>query len=464
MKRFLRRLAVLLSLTSSLHAETGAGAMSMEEVLASVEQSFPLLKAAELEQAIAAGDLLSAEGGFDVSWKTRGTATPVGYYDSIRAETVLEKPTAIWGASTFVGWKLGTGKFAVYDGRAQTLEYGEIRAGISVPLWRNGPIDRRRATLSRAELGKDIASLSVQEQRIQFRRAAAHRYWAWLGAGRRLAIAKELLTNVEGRDAGLAARVDRGDLPAIERTDNARAIQQRRAQVTAAQRGLEQASIELSLYLRDAEGKPILPSPDRLPNDFPDPHPDLTSASDFSFASSRRPEAKRFQLQLRQNQIELDWAKNQLAPAIDVQLAGSHDFGRNIVERPDLSKPVFEATLLLEIPLQTRLMRGRRDAASAMMNRIDQQLTYAKNRIEADVRDAHSSLRAARDRIDAARQEVKLAIQLERAERTRFEQGDSHLLTVNIREQQTAEAELREVDALLDYHRATVDLKAARGE
>jgi outer membrane protein TolC len=80
------------------------------------------------------------------------------------------------------------------------------------------------------------------------------------------------------------------------------------------------------------------------------------------------------------------------------------------------------------------------------------------------MRDAHSALRGARERIEAARREVKLALALEDAERTRFEQGDSHLLIVNIREQQTAEAELREVDALLDYQRAIADSRAARGE
>lgn len=53
---------------------------------------------------------------------------------------------------------------------------------------------------------------------------------------------------------------------------------------------------------------------------------------------------------------------------------------------------------------------------------------------------------------------------LEQAERVRFEQGDSNLLTVNIREQQTAEAELREIEALFDFHRAVADLRAARGE
>ncbi len=443
-----------------------ADALQLDEVLASLERSFPLLKAAELEKSIATGDLLSAEGGFDVSWKTRGTVTPIGYYDSVRVESMFEKPTSLWGASTFAGWKLGTGQIPIYDGRQETLEYGEVRAGVNVPVWRNGPIDRRRASLARAELGKDVAGLSVAEQRIQFRRAAAHRYWAWVAAGRRLVIAHELLKNVEGRDAGLGTRVDRGDLPRVERTDNARAIEQRKAQVALSQRGLEQAAIELGLFLRDGEGKTSSPPPARMLRFFPEPPPDHSTASgnDFSLALAQRPEARRFQFQLRQNQIELDWAKNQLAPGIDLQLAGSQDFGRTSGARPDLSQPALEVTLLLDIPIQTRLMRGRADAASAMVTRLGHLQGFARDRIEADVRDAHSAIRGARERIEAARREVKLAVELENAERTRFEQGDSHLLIVNIREQQTAEAELREVDAFLDYYRAAADLTAARGE
>jgi outer membrane protein, heavy metal efflux system len=126
--------------------------------------------------------------------------------------------------------------------------------------------------------------------------------------------------------------------------------------------------------------------------------------------------------------------------------------------------PVFEVTLLLDIPIQTRVMQGRRDAAAATRSRLQYQQAFARDRIEADVLDAHSGIHGARDRIQATRREVKLAVELEQAERVRFEQGDSHLLIVNVREQQTAEAELREVDASLDYHRAVADLRAARGE
>lgn len=465
--------AVALALTALRPSESAADErpaassgreLGLDEVLSSVDRAYPLMKAAELERAIAGADLLSAEGGFDVSWKTKATVTPVGYYDSLRVESVLEKPTSLWGTSAFAGYRLGRGEFPIYDQKLETLEYGEVRAGLNVPLWRNGPTDRRRASLAKAELGRDIASLSVTEQRIQLRRAAAHRYWAWVAAGRRLSIARDLLRNVESRDSGLATRVERGDLPPIERADNARAIEQRRAQVAMAERGLEQAAIELGLFVRDSDGKATVLGPERLPDGgFAEPGTSPASGEDFARALAARPEAQRFQLQERQSRIELDWAKNQLAPGIDLQLAGSQDVGRSLARRADLQYPVLEVTLLLDVPIQTRAMQGRRDAAAAAASRSALQQTYARDRIEADVRDAQSALRRARERIDATRREVRLAVDLERAERTRFEQGDSHLLIVNIREQQTAEAELREVESLLDYYRAVADLQAARG-
>jgi outer membrane protein, heavy metal efflux system len=120
--------------------------------------------------------------------------------------------------------------------------------------------------------------------------------------------------------------------------------------------------------------------------------------------------------------------------------------------------------VLLDIPVQTRAQRGRVQAAQASAERFGARARFARERIDADVRDAHSAIAAARERIEATRLEVALALELERGERARFEQGDSNLLIVNLREQQSAEALSREVDALLDYFRAQADLRAARGQ
>jgi hypothetical protein len=69
-------------------------------------------------------------------------------------------------------------------------------------------------------------------------------------------------------------------------------------------------------------------------------------------------------------------------------------------------------------------------------------------------------------RIDAAvrraqvtRRELRVAHQLAEAELKRFELGESNLLLVNLREQASAEADIRAVDALLDVQRALAEFR-----
>jgi outer membrane protein TolC len=81
--------------------------------------------------------------------------------------------------------------------------------------------------------------------------------------------------------------------------------------------------------------------------------------------------------------------------------------------------------------------------------------------VRVEVRDALSALEAARQRVEVARRELRLARELEQAEWSRFGLGESTLLFVNLREQTTAEASVREVDALSDYHKAVASLRAA---
>ncbi|HEX2570313.1 MAG TPA: TolC family protein, partial [Polyangia bacterium] len=223
--------------------------LSLEEVIASVERRYPLLDAARAERRVADAELLAARGTFDPVWRTRFGGTAYGYYPSLRLDSWVEQPTPLWGATVIGGYRLGLGKFASYDGKQETNGGGELRLGLQVPLLRNGPVDRRRANIERAALGQSVADLNLLEQRLVAVRAASQRYWEWVAAGRRLAIARRLLQVAIARDAAVATRVERGDIPQIERTENARAILQREAQVVAAERALEQARIELSIYL-----------------------------------------------------------------------------------------------------------------------------------------------------------------------------------------------------------------------
>ncbi len=435
-------------------------------VLRSVETHFPLIAAADRDRDAAEGELLAAEGSFDPQWRTRVNGGPVGYYNPLTLDTQLTQPTQLWGTQLFAGYRFGQGLsytgIPIYDGKVETNDWGELRAGLTVPLLRNGPIDRARANIRRAEHGRTAAEMGALQTRLEATRTATQRYWEWVAAGRRLAVATDLFALATARDSGLAERVRRGDLPAFERSDNARAIVQRQGAVVTARRQLEQAAIELSLYLRDDRGTPRVPDARELPRSIPEPAMLDAACIDRESreAAARRPEPRRFEAQRERERVEREWAANQRRPAVDVSVAASHDLGPGAVSRQG---PVLEAGVVVDIPLLNRTATGRERVASAAMARAEEQRRFAVDRVRADVRDALSAVETARQRVDVARREVSLARELADQERRRLDLGDGTLLVLNLRETAAAEASIREVDALLDWQRAVAAWRFALG-
>jgi outer membrane protein TolC len=432
--------------------------LTLEEVLGIVNEKFPLIEGAKKDLEASRAEVISSEGAFDIQWKTKATYSPLGFYQNEKIDSLLEQPTTLWGTTFFGGYRLGTGKFALYDSKYETNPGGEIRFGLNVPLLRDGPVDRKRANVTRAKLGVDLASLSLEQQRIESLRNASHRYWDWALAGKRVVIFRSLLKIAEERDLGLAERVRHGDLPEFERRDNERAILQRRAQLVSAERSYQQATIELSLYYRDKKGEPFVLPEDRIPTSLPEPIPIELTQESLAEALNRRPDLARFTAMKSQNEVERNLAANQREPKIDFQIEAVRSLRDGDPTRND---PQLEAGVLLEIPLQANLARGREAAATATAARLDVQESFLRDRIHAEIKDAKSALEAALTRFEIIRKEVDLARRMEQGERERFSHGDSTLLFVNLREQATVDAAIRELETLAEYQKGLATLKAA---
>lgn len=460
---------LLWGMTPRVRAQEGSsqpdGALLLPEVLDSIRRAYPQVLAALADQRAAQAELQSAKGGFDPILKVKGDSAPFGNYRNGRFDVYLEQPTPLWGASAFAGYRVSIGDFADYDGKLVTNNYGEIRAGVAVPLLRNGPIDRRRATLRRAEASVQVADASLGEARLQALRTGSSRYIDWVGAGLRRQIATALLDLAKRRDEALAIRVQRGDMPQIERVDNQRALWQRQGLQVSAQRALEYAALELSLFVRDDAGLPVLVREGRLPNELP--VPDRTDygqpervAADRKLAIEQRPELRRLEQQRKQLEIERDLVKNQLWPSADLSASVSQDFGPPGYPR---DKTVLDLSLNVDIPTLNRAARGRLQQAEAALQKFSAQQRLLIDRIHTEVADVHSQLGLAVRRVELAQREYEMAKQVEEAERAKFELGDSTLLSVNLREQATFDAALRRIDSLVEYHRARVSYQAILG-
>ncbi|MFO0613432.1 MAG: TolC family protein [Polyangiaceae bacterium] len=439
---------------------TSTTPLRASDVIATAVEWLPSIAGGGAEIDQAEGELLSAEGAFDPTFRATGNFTPQSGYPSWQVNTVIEQPTPLWGASLFAGYRVGLGDYPVYDEKLATNQYGEIRAGLRVPLLRDGPIDRRRASIDRAELGVDVAKLGLEQQILEASRLAGLRYWDWAAAGERANLVADWVDVAERRDQQLRSRAEAGDAPDIDVVENERSLLQRRAQSIQATRSLEQAAIDLSIYYRRSTG-PVVPVREQLPGALPSPAPPSSKPLAVDDALAARPEVKRLYAQRGQAEIELDLAINQSWPALDITAATSADFGPEDNKR---AVPVFEVGVVLEVPFIQRREQGRIAAQRSAMRRVDQQALTQADRIAAEVRDAESAIARAYERFQLLEREVALAVQLEEAERRRFELGETTLLFVNTREQSTVEARLRLVDAKLDYQRALVQLRFAMGE
>lgn len=437
--------------------------LTLDEVLAAAQKAFPGLLVAEQRKQVAAGELTAAEGGFDTLLKSQNRWSVTGLYENESNDISLEQPTALWGTTFFGGWRRGVGDYPVYEGKSQTTESGEARIGVNIPLWRNHDIDRRRASLKQAELGQLIAGHEYDQALIEVTRLATYRYWDWVLAGQRLAVAKHLLAIAEQRDQGIRERVAAGDIPEFEALDNQRAILERRERVVAAQRLLEQSAIQLSLYWRDANDQPRMPSDKQLPPQFPDPVSIKTLSMDEALQASlmQRPEPKRLDLQAKQSQTELELQQNQRAPGIDFTVTAANDIGGN--SRDKVNRNELYLGLNIDIPLEQRVATGRARTAAANVRRLDLDRKLQGDRIAAEVKDVYLALSATRKRLSLSAEQLTAAEQLEDGERTRFELGESTLLFVNLREIAKGDAALLYAETTASLFRSVADYQAVLG-
>jgi outer membrane protein TolC len=427
--------------------------LRLEDVLESVKKHYPPLLAALQDKVIADGDVLFAEGRFDLNMRSGYEGDYLGFYRNDVVAAGVSQATAVQGLSWTAGYQVSRGNFPSYDGKVQTDEAGEWKVGARLPLFRDRAIDSRRAELQKALIGRRVADLGIDQQRLVFALAAMRRYYDWLAAGQRYQAAAEVLRVAEERDQQLKDAAEIGQIPRIDVTDNLRAILTRRAQVVEALRGLELSAIELSLFLRDDRGEPRLARADELPPAFPNllEFDDARLQEDIELALKRRPEIARFTAQREQVEVDRRLAQNQLMPNIDVAMNYTRQTGARVVQRgPD----DLVASLIFDLPAQRRAAKGRDLSSLARIEQFDQRERFARDQVTAEVRDAYSALRAAYQRAQVLRQEVAVARELEEAERVRFQLGDGTLFLVNLREQATFDTVVREVSATNEYFRA----------
>ena len=435
--------------------------LSLDSVISSVYQSYPLLIAAIQNRNRAFGQQVGASGAFDTKLKGSSENGALGFYETYRQSIGLIQPT-YWGGEVFGGYRIGRGDYQPWYLERQTNDAGEFKAGVQVPLARNRTIDDRRAELWKAGLERQLAEPDIQAQLISAVQDGSYAWWDWVAAGEYNRIALRILALAEDRTSRIKSQVEAGFIDPPELTDNLRLVAIRQAKVADTRRKLEQTAAKLSLFLRDEAGNPILPA-----NADPPPFPqlptieDLNLGNDTQLALQRRPELRMLDLLSRQVRIDLANASNQMQPELNAVLWGSQDIGEPTSSKRDKSPLEAEASLFLDVPIERRKARGKITESQAKLSQIAAKRRITADKITVDVQMAHAALVSAREQVAETQAALDYAEELAERERQNLEAGASDLLKVTLREQYAVESAEKHIDALKLLFDSLADYRAA---
>ena len=435
--------------------------LTLEEVIGSVYQTFPLLEASYFARNIAAGEQLAASGEFDLKLKGGIETKPAGFYETYRNDIGLVQPLYT-GGEAFAGYRIGRGSFEPWYKERQTNTGGELKTGLLLPLCRDCNIDLRRAELWKADVQRQLAEPEIQAQLITFVLDASYVYWSWVSAGAKVGIAERVLSLAEERTEGIRLQVEVGRIKPPNLRDNLRLIAERRGKLADAERKLMQSAVKLSLFYRDANGEPIIVEDAAVP-DFPEiepTNPDNVTL-DAQRAVMQRPELAIYSFLQRQLDIDYAQARNEYLPIVDGMLAASQDMGAPTSKRDDKSQFEFEAGIFVELPVQRRKARGKMQAISAKVAQLNAKRRMTEDKIVSEVQSAYAALIAAEEQVRQAREAVGHAEYLAEVERESLREGQSDVLKVTLREQYAVEAAEKAIDALLLCFLTRAEYRAA---
>ncbi len=329
-----------------------AFALREEDVIRSVLAHFPLIEEAQLKASQSRGEMLSSEGAFDhkLSFKSRNRIED--NYDNQYFETTLERQTPIGGTSLIAGHRQGLGHFPFYDGKYKTSGAGEIFAGLSVPILRNFKTDEYRTNLLLKQIEVKQADEQLKLKKLIYVHKALSLYFKWVLETQKLKINKSMFNLAQLRHEMIEKKFRAGDVEKMKIVDNLRTIDKRQGEIIKNEIDLSKLRTELSLYVRDFEGNPLLVTEEKYSDlILSGPEPTIT----LSARTSENPQLKLLNLEKEKLEAELRFHEQSKLPGLNVDLMGARELSQNAAYDPES----LQLGIRFDFPLENRKGKGK---------------------------------------------------------------------------------------------------------
>jgi len=366
---------------------------------------------------------------------------------------------------------------------------GNIRYSLQHHLLR----DRGRFITTRqiivGQNNEKLSEIQFELQLIALVAQAQKAYWDLVFAADDLKVKERSLEIAKQTLAENRTKVDIGTLAPIEVKQTESEVANRRLQLIQTTGSLVtgedlvkrmiSAETDPSLFLvrLSAQDTPKNPASVTIP----------TLEQGVRIAFENRPELRSVALELRNREIEVDYTKNQRLPLLDAALTFNQNGtgGTRTVHGGEFGGPITEvipggiwdafgqlfsfnyrgysAGVALTIPLGNKAARAEYDRAVNERSLTESRASQMKAQIVLEVRNALTQIEQAKATIEQSRVARELSEDQVKAEQTKFNLGTSTLRFVLEEQRNLAQAQTTELQSLITFTKAVVDLDKAMG-
>jgi outer membrane protein TolC len=403
-------------------------------------------------------EVTGARGAFDTKFVSNYKRQTKHDYQTTLSRSFLEKPLRIANSKIYAGAEQisnPSGQLSpIYNTgnpgtTGQTGNYAVL--GLQASLWKNLTLDPDRAALKNAKYDAKIAQ-AVKELTVwDIGRLGQLSYWEWVTAQKVKNVYENLLKNGEIRNEYLVVRKKKGDIAQILVTENEQYIASRKGSLQAAKERLLRAEFALSLFYRDENGNPIIPSSTEIFEDYPGNLAVLLEKLDLNSniedLINKRPDMINLALNVEKNEVDLELAKQDLRPQVDV----TTEFYKRSEDHPNMPSEYLMVIAQVSVPIERNLGNGNIAAARARKMVAQKEMSYGRQTYKFEVMALRQTLHLQLEQVTQSEIEFTKSKELVISETYKLKTGGGNLFLVNIREQAQASAEASFHEARLAF-------------
>jgi len=293
-------------------------------------------------------------------------------------------------------------------------------------------------------------------------------YWNFVRAAESIAIFESSLQVARQQNEGIQQRIEVGVLAKTEAAAAKAEIARREQALIDARSELKARRLRLMRLMNPTAGGTL----DRAMQALTDPRIDQPTPIDdipdrIKLAAKMRPDLNEARLRIDQNRLETIVTQNGLLPRLDAFIAygrtGFADTFSRSFRNIDGETFDFTAGVSLSHYLGNRAAEARDRAARTSRQQAAAAVGNLHQLIRLDVQLAVNEVERARQQITASQATRVLEVEALKAEQERFEVGSSTALLVAQAQRDLLAAQIAEVEAIIDYRIARVNLYLAEG-